>query len=201
MRSKLESAQAEQFKKASPDICELSWLHSALTFALPSASHLHFSSSSGPGPTLLPQQELSQIFDEEVLVFCHNAGPAVYDVVLGSDAAPTTPPVKTMILTQAGLVACIFSVIQFLREENFQRRPTPTEVLGRLRTVPSLRSTELLGALRQIAEYRRSEVSETDPHSTSLAPRKDFVFHMLRIATRIVDLSSLSEIYLPVDTH
>lgn len=50
--------------------------------------------------TRFPRKELFQSSDKEMVLFLHDAGPAVYDTLLGSKEASTTPSAQITILAR-----------------------------------------------------------------------------------------------------
>lgn len=72
---------------------------------------------TAPGPILLLSKQLSENFDEEMIIFCRDAGSAVYVVFMGLQYTSSTSPVKTAIPALAMLDVCDALVIYFLSEK------------------------------------------------------------------------------------
>lgn len=69
-RSEPESTQAKLLSQASPDILDFGWWRSDLLSTLTLSSLIPSPSfASAPNPTLLPREELSQSFDDEIGFF------------------------------------------------------------------------------------------------------------------------------------
>lgn len=129
-------------------------------------------------------------------IFRSDAGPAVYNALLGFDAATTTPPVKTTIFALARLYAWIASVVHLFLEEDCRKGRRKKEYPDASEQFPRSTTIELADAVCQLAEYWYPEELEADTYSTSVKLRKKFFFALCRSAKRIVSLPSLSKMFL-----
>lgn len=105
-RFDLQSAEAKLLKQGLADTLEFGRWRCIPLSALTTASRSPALSSTPP-PSLvsLSQQPLSDRFEEEMVIFRHNAGPAVDNAFIDLDPISSTELIKTVVIVYARILA------------------------------------------------------------------------------------------------
>lgn len=128
-RSDCESAEATLLKQCPTGTYDLGWWRRVSLLALTLASSSPtppFTLLSGPVP--LPPHQAPDNSEKELLIFCHDAGPAAYNGFISLNPDSRTTRVETTVLAFARLDAWSFSVVDFLLKKS-PRRPTSEQLL------------------------------------------------------------------------
>lgn len=132
-----------------------------------------------------------------MVVFRHDADPAVYIAIIGFNLASCTTPAENTVLLLARLGSWIAFVIDVLFEKYPQGcRRNYSSIF---KTFLRLATTVLVGSGSQFTEYWRPKEFKADTKSHSLDFRRKFVLDMFHNATRISFLATLSRIFLAID--
>lgn len=135
-----------------------------------------------------------------MVTFRHYAGFAIYHVFNASETASGTKQTEVIILGLARLDAWNASFIELLRGKECRGGRHQKHYSDSFGKLLHSATTQFVEAVRHFAEYWHPKGSEKDTQTSSVDLRKDLL-DMFREATRIFLLSSLSKIFLAIDTH
>lgn len=153
-----------------------------------------------PSPIRLPQQELLDYPDEEVVIFRHDFGSGVYQALIVFDFASSTTSLDTKILVLAELHAKTAPVTDPLRKKECSEGQPKKNNSNTFQKVPRSGITQLPGAVCSFAEYGHPEESKVHIQSSCDDLRKK-ALEMPRRTTRISLFFSLFTTCLGIDAH